>query len=325
MGWHLNDCCGFGFNTQPPEGGCISINRPLFYFLEFQHTAARRRLQYCCPLPVTRVVFQHTAARRRLRGQRRVVGQMFRVSTHSRPKAAARICNTFGNEWRFQHTAARRRLLLAWSGVNSPLMFQHTAARRRLLVGILAYLGYFQFQHTAARRRLLFALLIQQTYTAVSTHSRPKAAASPHPQKSPPPQVSTHSRPKAAAKFIRLEVAHYNVSTHSRPKAAANLHRVNTMQYPCFNTQPPEGGCVGTYQFVAQWGGFNTQPPEGGCLTPILANLKSSVSTHSRPKAAAFIGQPFRFFRLFQHTAARRRLQPRPQPASAKAFTPLFR
>ena len=35
--------------------------------------------------------------------------------------------------------------------------------------------------------------------------------------------------------------------------------------------------------------GFNTQPPEGGCLKPEEIQQRYTVSTHSRPKAAAFL------------------------------------
>ena len=59
----LNSC----FNTQPPEGGCLSDLSAKITSRRFQHTAARRRL------PSHRRVFnerkerfQHTAARRRL-------------------------------------------------------------------------------------------------------------------------------------------------------------------------------------------------------------------------------------------------------------------
>ncbi len=56
------------------------------------------------------------------------------------------------------------------------------------------------FQHTAARRRLLSALDKFSALQTVSTHSRPKAAASPVIlNKSAFNGVSTHSRPKAAA------------------------------------------------------------------------------------------------------------------------------
>ena len=55
----------FGFNTQPPEGGCHTVQTCVSSMISFQHTAARRRLVW--PL------------------ERRIVAL---VSTHSRPKAA---------------------------------------------------------------------------------------------------------------------------------------------------------------------------------------------------------------------------------------------
>ena len=63
-----------------------------------------------------------------------------------------------------------------------------------------------------------------------------------------------------------------------------------------FNTQPPEGGCGYNAKYKAKIGSFNTQPPEGGCK--LLADL------------------PF-ICKMFQHTAARRRL---PMAASVKDF-----
>ena len=103
----------YRFNTQPPEGGCI-IGFNLFpYLLQFQHTAARRRLHIVdTRLPIKPrfntqppeggcyrrlihlkqiLLFQHTAARRRLRRVGSLLNTIQRVSTHSRPKAAADI------------------------------------------------------------------------------------------------------------------------------------------------------------------------------------------------------------------------------------------
>ena len=104
---HTSQC----FNTQPPEGGWVGIRQRLKNLLEFQHTAARRRL-----VPVrfqkwlfgtgfntqppeggwktapvqwqTPSRFQHTAARRRLENFRMLRHVVRTVSTHSRPKAA---------------------------------------------------------------------------------------------------------------------------------------------------------------------------------------------------------------------------------------------
>ena len=98
------------FNTQPPEGGWLTLLLSNWLPSKFQHTAARRRLAFPAHLPQACSLFQHTAARRRL-GRfifRRVMWTLFQhtaarrrlglfmlriitglvVSTHSRPKAA---------------------------------------------------------------------------------------------------------------------------------------------------------------------------------------------------------------------------------------------
>ena len=78
------------------------------------------------------------------------------VSTHSRPKAAAALEK------------------IAELGLDE---FQHTAARRRLRLQHLLSDALLRFQHTAARRRLQYLHGVKVTEIAVSTHSRPKAAA----------------------------------------------------------------------------------------------------------------------------------------------------
>ena len=101
-----------------------------------------------------------------------------KVSTHSRPKAAAvnSVIPTsfvFG----FQHTAARRRLQSKASKIKSKSWFQHTAARRRLPTKPLGVATLKMFQHTAARRRLHRLNFKQSIHDLVSTHSRAEAAA----------------------------------------------------------------------------------------------------------------------------------------------------
>ena len=58
---------------------------------EFQHTAARRRLEDVVPLDIQTALFQHTAARRRLVRYRNTALKRSSVSTHSRPKAAGSV------------------------------------------------------------------------------------------------------------------------------------------------------------------------------------------------------------------------------------------
>ena len=82
---------GTGFNTQPPEGGWYFVNSMSDLFHEFQHTAARRRLEK----------------------QIKLKDRIIRVSTHSRPKAAGTTTREDMTLKVFQHTAARRRLAVS--------------------------------------------------------------------------------------------------------------------------------------------------------------------------------------------------------------------
>ena len=76
------------FNTQPPEGGCLTHNIDSSMEALFQHTAARRRL------PDVQIIFCN---RPRFNTQPPEGGCLringgtngIDVSTHSRPKAAA--------------------------------------------------------------------------------------------------------------------------------------------------------------------------------------------------------------------------------------------
>ena len=145
-----------------------------------------------------RCSFQHTAARRRLGQPLLQLMPCERVSTHSRPKAAAsRLSNS-----------------------SACVSFQHTAARRRLAKAMPTRQSGDEFQHTAARRRLGGGYTLPPPRRPVSTHSRPKAAGLSTDNSYLLMSVSTHSRPKAAGDLKVFDVRHGRVSTHSRPKAA---------------------------------------------------------------------------------------------------------
>ena len=99
--------------------------------------------------------------------------------------------------------------------------------------------------------------------------------------------VSTHSRPKAAGTCCLKFLFSFKVSTHSRPKAAGRpLQRLKPPQMVSTHSRPKAAGRSPCRRRQSV-GGFNTQPPEGGW-----------------PR----INSPRRSGKLFQHTAARRRL-----------------
>ena len=101
--------------------------------------------------------------------------------------------------------------------------------------------------------------------------------------------VSTHSRPKAAAFGGPCEQHGVGVSTHSRPKAAAGTAPARAAHAKSFNTQPPEGGCLdfAAECLVLQVVSTHSRP-KAAAAARVLARAAGEVSTHSRPKAAAF-------------------------------------
>ena len=129
------------------------------------------------------------------------------------------------------------------------------------------------------------------------------------------------------------------VSTHSRPKAAGGEFGRSAENQRCFNTQPPEGGCQPFLSGVCLAEFQHTAARRRLARLFCRQRRAAVVSTHSRPKAAgtakAWRKSPFGFNtqppeggwveknnywlrRLFQHTAARRRLAATPAKRAAR-------
>ena len=134
----------------------------------FQHTAARRRLASFFISVFGWFGFQHTAARRRLVSLKPFSAGCFKVSTHSRPKAAGPCLDpafwigrrfntqppeggwggTIAHIFQPRHGFNTQPPEGGWGGVRPNVLvlgaFQHTAARRRLVVDNAQYLlmGY---------------------------------------------------------------------------------------------------------------------------------------------------------------------------------------
>ena len=100
-------------------------------------------------------------------------------------------------------------------------MFQHTAARRRLPTKQKSFHATPKFQHTAARRRLLYSSYLFAKYSAVSTHSRPKAAAKCSGLLTGCKLSFNTQPPEGGCITAQKDEIKRLVSTHSRPKAAA--------------------------------------------------------------------------------------------------------
>ena len=165
------------------------------------------------------------------------------VSTHSHPKAAACDLPAPGCPPSSFNTQPPEGGCVNFSKTRTTfLTFQHTATRRRLLVFLRAWIHALPFQHTAARRRLHHQYGLIGTVNSFNTQP-PEGGCKTKSVIGARLAVSTHSRPKAAARSQLYTNSRDIVSTHSRPKAAAGRRGFLLPFIKCFNTQPPEGGC----------------------------------------------------------------------------------
>ena len=122
----------------------------------FQHTAARRRLQFLLRLCGKTGKFQHTAARRRLPLIfEQVIAEGLCFNTQPRGGGCLKVFDLGLQFDKFQHTAARRRLLFQCLPIN---IFDRVST------------------HSRAEAAARILRLIPDLPT-VSTHSRAEAAA----------------------------------------------------------------------------------------------------------------------------------------------------
>ena len=76
-----------------------------------------------------------------------------------------------------------------------------------------------------------------------------------------------------------------------------------------FNTQPPEGGWPRIRRRPPRINSFNTQPPEGGWFSCFCRCLMMFLFQHAAARRRLDPRRPYRIPRIeFQHAAARRRL-----------------
>ena len=127
----------------------------------------------------------------------------------------------------FQHTAARRRLGTRDYRRRADEQFQHTAARRRLELRHVVPCFHHGF-NTQPPEGGWFARDSNIKGTAVSTHSRPKAAGNPRP-------------------LSQCETACFNTQP---PEGGWKSDFAICALPSSFNTQPPEGGWLPTTRYI---------------------------------------------------------------------------
>ena len=182
--------------------------------------------------------------------------------------------------------------------IPTTLTFQHTAARRRLGDELNKSQITGLFQHTAARRRLASTSQyagLKSGFQHTAARRRLEINLSEWVLAA---RVSTHSRPKAAGFFF----AHIEPHTKKFQHTAARRRLALSPDSGLADTE------VSTHSRPKAAGGRRLCPQKG-----------HSVSTHSRPKAAGHLKyQHFLLRRMFQHTAARRRLAHQQQSPMGK-------
>ena len=277
----------------------------------FQHTAARRRLEFQTAYQTKRSKFQHTAARRRL-----VENQ-----SNTQPMKV------------FQHTAARRRLVTAnGSGIARLIVSTHSrpkaAGRAKYsertfssgfntqppeggwLCSSGRLIRFRWFQHTAARRRLVNQNRRAIFFDNVSTHSRPKAAGQDKDTVFDDSDLFQHTAARrrlgialflacallmfqhtAARRRLVIKKAfeRYNVQfQHTAARRRLAWLCTCAARQICFNTQPPEGGWAAQSAGQGRWNVSTHSRPKAAGLTRGIRATTWLVSTHSRPKAAGY-------------------------------------
>ena len=170
-------------------------------------------------------MFQLTAARRRLVFISLAVQHRFRVSTHSRPKAAGFISLAVQHRFRVStHSRPKAAGLTAMTSVPAINVSTHSRPKAAGYRAIWCSPLRQGFQLTAARRRLV--------------HDEFAFRHAVYGFNSQPPEGGWH-------KFHCLGKG-ICVSTHSRPKAAGQYGGAPKRRRGRFNSQPPEGGWVDT-------------------------------------------------------------------------------
>ena len=274
--------------------------------------------------------FQHTAARRRL-DYIQVLTNIHIDSFNTQPPEGGWFC--FAKIICLRMGFNTQPPEGGWTGIIS-IASSHTVSThsRPKAAGTLAFAGYLKRPVSTHSRPKAAGLwcLFHFFLSVVSTHSRPKAAGKADCKRPNREAVSTHSRPKAAGNATtnnanragcfntqppeggwHPQSGYFDfkiVSTHSRPKAAGFCRHYADLGWTWFqhtaarrrlvvlgtsplrifgfNTLPPEGGWGRKSQPKGRTGSFNTQPPEGGWPVCCFSSSKIRVSTHSRPKAA---------------------------------------
>ena len=260
----------------------------------------------CASSPI--LPFQHTAARRRLHPGDSNSYYRVMVSTHSRAEAVALFDRTFHESQQcFNTQPPKGGCYTNFPSIPPPFFVSTHSHPKAAATMPCASSPILPFQHTAARRRLLHEDFEGKDYSAVSTHSRTKAAASRLVLLPCMGMRFQHTAARRRLPSIRIVTSPSAVFQHTAARRRLHGRRQNSHNpSSSFNTQPRGGGCghrawkstaLTSFQHTAARRRLHFSITAGG------ANL--DVSTHSRAEAAAITNcNPLYFFWVSTHSRA---------------------
>ena len=144
------------------------------------------------------------------------------------------------------------------------------------------------FQHTAARRRLDKIGTGNAEERHPFQHTAARRRLGRKATKNGCCKWFQHTAARRRLAALRLPINCLPMFQHTAARRRLGHARRLRRGFARFNTQPPEGGWRRIAPHLHRLRRFNTQPPEGGWAAP-------AMPPHLNP--------------MFQHTAARRRLQ----------------
>ena len=211
----------------------------------------------------------------------------FNVSTHSRPKAAGAAAFPLKCPLAVSTHSRPKAAGIEDSSIATLSLFQHTAARRRLAIQVTTTCAKGCFNTQPPEGGWGATMNRSVSASAVSTHSRPKAAGKRLTTITVYRDVSTHSRPKAAGyefcnPYITLEEFQH---TAARRRLGFQYHDNLPLNYVSTHSRPKAAGT--TYSTLGQTALVSTHSRPKAAGRPLhFRQMTEQVSTHSRPKAA---------------------------------------
>ena len=298
------------FNSQPREGGwvaCLAARQAQRDF-NSQPREGGWRVYFCCRISARDFNSQPREGGWALRTTRRNPWADF----NSQPREGGWLILLMptARRHRFQLTAARRRLAIATLEMIKGFLFQLTAARRRL-VGDYNANGIRTWNFNSQPREGGWAYtLVEPLLSAISTHSRAKAAGNIH-ILSAKPSAYFNSQPReggwcffgdflfydsgfqltAARRRLvdyrrgRAKVASFQL-TAARRRLDTGISLIDYTKFN-FNSQPREGGWKVVVPLRAILNRFQLTAARRRLVVHGLhLSAKHGISTHSRAKAA---------------------------------------